>query len=47
MSDLWLGASKEQAQFVFLLPNKPILSKESDAVLSHHVDVERLIESQW
>jgi len=44
MSDLWLGASKEQAQFVFLLPNKPILSKESDAVLSHHVDVERLIE---
>ncbi|MFT2098645.1 DUF6942 family protein [Marinomonas sp. 2405UD66-6] len=44
MSDLWLGASKEEAEYVFLLPNKPILSNESDVVLSHQVDVDRLIE---
>ncbi|ETX09557.1 hypothetical protein MUS1_06905 [Marinomonas ushuaiensis DSM 15871] len=44
MNDLWLGASKDEAQCVFLLPNKPMLSKESDCVLSRELDAALLIE---
>lgn len=44
MNDLWLGASKDKAQCVFLLPNKPVLSKKSDFTLPDSVNVALLIE---
>jgi hypothetical protein len=42
--DLWLGASKDEAQCVFLLPNKPLLSKGYDGVMSEKADIALLIE---
>lgn len=44
MSDLWLGASKDEAQYVFLLPNKPVLPKDNDFILFGKVGVALLIE---
>lgn len=44
MNDLWLGSSKNEAQCVFLMPNKPMLSKESDNALPDNIDVALLIE---
>lgn len=44
MSDLWLGASKEEARYVFLLPNEPVLSVQNNSVLSFQVSVDELIE---
>ena len=44
MDDLWLGASKNEAQCVFLLPNKPVLFKDGSAVLPDKASVALLIE---
>jgi hypothetical protein len=44
MINLWLGASASDAQYVFLLPNKPILPDDVDEVFLAKPDSAVLIE---
>ena len=44
MINLWLGASTSDAQYVFLLPNKPILPDDVDEVFLAKPDSAVLIE---
>lgn len=41
MNDLWLGASADEANYVFLLPNRPVLPSSMDF---NRPDVSRMIE---
>tara|TARA_R110001606_G_scaffold387531_1_gene552255 strand:- start:938 stop:1408 length:471 start_codon:yes stop_codon:yes gene_type:complete len=44
MSDLWLGACTDEADYVFLLPNRPVLPNSVDASFLKRPDVPLLIE---
>lgn len=44
MNDLWLGACTDEADFVFLLPNRPVLPSSVDVSFLKKPDVPSLIE---
>lgn len=44
MNDLWLGACTDEADYVFLLPNRPVLPNSVDASFLKRPDVPLLIE---
>ena len=44
MNDLWLGASADEADYVFLLPNRPVLPSVVDMSFLKKPDVSILIE---
>ncbi|UTW01424.1 hypothetical protein KDW99_09915 [Marinomonas rhizomae] len=44
MNDLWLGASADEADYVFLLPNRPVLPSSVDASFLKKPDVSILID---
>jgi len=44
MINLWLGASAKDAEYVFLLPNKPILPDDVDSVFLARPNISVLIE---
>ncbi|QUX95876.1 hypothetical protein C0J08_10795 [Marinomonas sp. CT5] len=44
MNELWLGANADQAEYIFVLPNKPILPSNYDSAFLKQPNVFSLVE---